>query len=900
MDSGSNTNSNHEHVVGDLPAGTVVCDKFEILGFIAAGGKGRVYKAHDRNRNSTVALKFLMSDIRNEKAFLRFQSEARTSSKLNHPNIVTVYDFGLSDGTPYLSMEYVDGQSLECILETTKTITMELFCDIFLQISDVLAHAKNHGVIHRDLKPANIILYREIDGYWTAKVLDFGVAKRIYEQSAEEGRLTPTGDIVGSPLYMSPEQSQSGPITPNTDLYSLGCIMWQCLTGAPPFQGSSAMDTILMHQKVQPLKLHDVLKIKEPSPCMEALFVMIGRLLSKEPSDRPDLEESVIPVLSNLANELAEDAAEQERTRRLAEQEEMLPIWTRVTGANRSTSAFRKNIVLYLVVALVAIVGWFSIEYCIKTFEKIPDTYPDKISSYQAIPVMYEESDAERKTDQYKESTIENASASNSFKLPCIADNDALKRIAKIQPELQKLCIADSSTINDSAFALLAAFPKLLSLDLSRTKVKTLAGIEKLRSLEVLELNTTDINDASLLRLKDLNQLVSVILSNCSITDKGVATISHLKQIASLDLGRTDITDASIPHLLKLEDLEVVRITDNHLSIDAVRKLAQLPRVYSISVDRCGFSDKELGKLKSDFPTCKFEPNPDSLVEEEFKLGHEAHVKQLYGEAFSHFKKCVQYISTKPKINQNRVAYYQSLGATAALLPKQDAVAEKYLALAANLAARQGDDTTVYGSLNSLVEMKKRKGYSEGLGHLCDRLLKYADLAATDSSKVATFATVAEIYWKGGQIGKAAQLYDRVVAIRQKLFPEPTVDSGSFCLRSADCWRQAKKPTKALLRYDDAIKQFEPLVDREEVRAQTVNCLIGKSYAESDRGHLKQALKYNDDATKMGTSLRIPKLRLGLLNQRIALMSALNRDSEIPSLTRELEALKLKLGAAKS
>lgn len=89
-------------------------------------------------------------------------------------------------------------------------------------------------------------------------------------------------------------------------------------------------------------------------------------------------------------------------------------------------------------------------------------------------------------------------------------------------------------------------------------------------------------------------------------------------------------------------------------------------------------------------------------------------------------------------------------------------------------------------------------------------------------------------------------------------------------------------------------------MSREDVRAQVINCLIGKSYAESDRGHLKQALKYNDDAMKLGASLRIPKLRLGLLNQRIALMSALHRNSEIPSLTRELQSLKLKLGAAKS
>lgn len=303
METNSAQNSEIDSVdlTSDFAVGAVVFEKFEILAFISSDGKRKLFKAKDLALNSIVALKVLITDSRSEKDLMRFQSEARIASKLNHPGIATIFDFGFFGSIPYLTMEFVDGESLQSIIKQKKTLPpgefLELFLELFIQVSSALVHAHKNGVVHRDIKPENILVAQGIEGNLQTKVVDFGIAKVLYETGEDRGQQTThSTDVVGSPLYMSPEQTRGHQVTAQSDTYSLGCVMWESLIGNPPLQGETAMETILLHQNTVPKNLSDCVSNELPSE----LANMIANMLEKQPGKRPDLNDEVIPLLLSI------------------------------------------------------------------------------------------------------------------------------------------------------------------------------------------------------------------------------------------------------------------------------------------------------------------------------------------------------------------------------------------------------------------------------------------------------------------------------------------------------------------------------------------------------------------------------------------------------------------------
>ena len=237
----------------DPAIGTIVAEKYEIQEVLGGGGMGVVYKAKHLLMHRTVALKMLLPEtVSNEYALARFQKEAQAASSLNHPNILTIFDFGLSDKRqPYLVMDYLKGQTLADILETEGYLHLQRALSVFIQIASALAHAHQNGVVHRDLKPANIMLV-EYEGQGDfVKIVDFGIAKTLHggggegvERSVE---LTQTGQVFGSPLYMSPEQCRGTHLDARADIYSIGCVMYRSTTGKSPFVGQDALELMFKH-----------------------------------------------------------------------------------------------------------------------------------------------------------------------------------------------------------------------------------------------------------------------------------------------------------------------------------------------------------------------------------------------------------------------------------------------------------------------------------------------------------------------------------------------------------------------------------------------------------------------------------------------------------------------------
>jgi serine/threonine protein kinase len=264
--------------------------QYEILKKIGSGGMGEVYLAEDTKLNRQVALKFLPVHFASDKTLkTRFISEARAAAKLNHPNIITIHEVGEYDDRPYFVMEYVEGNSLADIIGKDG-LPSDRAVDITLQICEGLKEAHRAGIVHRDVKPANVIIGKNN----RCKILDFGLAA---VQSEE--RLTQTGSLLGTVEYMSPEHVRGEKVDHRSDIFSLGVLLYEMLTGQLPFKGDYAAGVVYAIINEIPEMLD-----KHRSDISGGFQVIIDRALGKDPEKRyPDID-SLITDINNLSSGL--------------------------------------------------------------------------------------------------------------------------------------------------------------------------------------------------------------------------------------------------------------------------------------------------------------------------------------------------------------------------------------------------------------------------------------------------------------------------------------------------------------------------------------------------------------------------------------------------------------------
>jgi serine/threonine-protein kinase len=281
----------------DPNIGRILAQKYRLIAKLGAGGMGSVYKGININLKQDVAVKILRKELADDiNAVKRFHREALATSKLKHPNSIRIFDFGQEDDRLlFIVTELLEGKPLSRIIDIEKRTSPARLLKILKQILGSLAEAHGHGVIHRDLKPANIFLLDLVGAHDFVKVLDFGIAK-ITAGDANQSAITSTGLVIGTPYYMSPEQVNAKEVSNRTDLYALGVIAYECLTGQPPFSGDTAL-SILMKHKTEPPPEFDP-EIAKILP--EELHRTIFALLEKEPSGRPSGAEEVLSVLEKI------------------------------------------------------------------------------------------------------------------------------------------------------------------------------------------------------------------------------------------------------------------------------------------------------------------------------------------------------------------------------------------------------------------------------------------------------------------------------------------------------------------------------------------------------------------------------------------------------------------------
>lgn len=253
--------------------GTKINDRYQIIKTLGEGGMANVYLAHDTYLDRNVAVKVLRGDLANDEKFVRrFQREALSATSLSHPNIVEIYDVGEDDGQYYIVMEYVDGKTLKQVLKQRGHLSVTEVIDIMLQVTDGMAHAHDAYIIHRDIKPQNIMILSN----GMIKITDFGVAIAL-----NSTQLTQTNSVMGTVHYIPPEQANGKGSTIRSDIYSMGIMMYELLTGLLPYKGDNAVEIALKHLR-EPLP--SVRKFDSSIP--QSIENVIIKATAKNPKNR--------------------------------------------------------------------------------------------------------------------------------------------------------------------------------------------------------------------------------------------------------------------------------------------------------------------------------------------------------------------------------------------------------------------------------------------------------------------------------------------------------------------------------------------------------------------------------------------------------------------------------------
>ncbi len=273
--------------------GDLIADRYELEELVGTGGMSTVFRAYDRQLERRVAIKILHEHYADDPEYLeRFRREARAVAKLSHPNIVTVIDRGDDGGRQYIVFEHVEGENLKELVVRSGRLPVRAALELALDVANGLAFAHDHGLVHRDVKPQNVLLSREGE----VKVTDFGIARSLH---MEHG-VTQTGTVLGTGEYLAPEQASGKQVSPATDVYSLGVVLWELLAGDVPFVGENFVAVALRHVNEPPPSLRE--RRPDVTPRLEAA---VDRALAKDPGRR-------FPSMAAFAKELRACLAEAE------------------------------------------------------------------------------------------------------------------------------------------------------------------------------------------------------------------------------------------------------------------------------------------------------------------------------------------------------------------------------------------------------------------------------------------------------------------------------------------------------------------------------------------------------------------------------------------------------------
>lgn len=634
--------------------------KYEFIQVIGAGGAGVIYKAKQNPLGRLVAIKMVHSHIVSQRSLKRFEQEAKTISNLVHPNIISIHDFGVSeDQQPYMVMDFMDGEPLSEYIKRNQRLSLEETISYANQICDGLSHAHAKGILHRDLKPNNIMLVPLESGENHIKILDFGLAKLLHEDEENPGdHLTKTGETVGTPAYMSPEQVMGKNMDRQTDVYALGCVIYHCLTGSPPFVGETKMETMLMHLNKAPTPVNELLQEEIIDPLFDSLIL---KLLAKDPKERFASMQEVKRAINEAKRGLftSVQTAPKVKSDHSTKPKERLE---ETKKTNESDLAPQKNKGLIIALCALALIGFpltmlvFNLNKPVEKFTKEKETETQKLPEPEEMPdQMFKsniETEVRKQDDNNKASHIIRTNGLKisdrallflekvhnlhelyldgspitdrglehiirfkgiqvlSLKNTKVTDN-GMKTLSLL-PQLQVLDLTNSQ-ITDEALPQIGECKKLISLNLANTKItsKNLSSISTIQGLKILNLSKTKITDNNLQSLANLKNLTELVVTDTAIGDKGALAISKIESLRNLELAGTKISKEALKHIANLKYLGSLDLSRTNLNDSCLNNLKKISGLDRLKLKQCKISQDTIRQYLRNEPQCKVHKGPE-------------------------------------------------------------------------------------------------------------------------------------------------------------------------------------------------------------------------------------------------------------------------------------------------
>lgn len=540
-------------------------DRYRVVELLGTGGMGRVLKCHDRELDRYVAIKVLSSETKVD-AIKRFQKEAVATARLRHPNVVEVYDFGETDGSFYLVMDYLEGESLDRYLAREGTLSWEETREIGLAICAGLAHAHGQGIVHRDLKPSNVLISTSVDGESRIKIVDFGIAKELDATST----LTGTDLVIGTPAYISPEAVRGGGVSPASDIYSLGCILYECLTGEKPILGDSAMATMMLKLQVDPPSLRDYFE-EEAGAIIDSIIV---KCLARDPKMR-------YGSAGELANVLEQSSISTTTDGDIGVAEENSSVSIKREGGFKRLSLFLLGSLIILLVAAF-LTGYLFRE---------PEAKREVKREVKLITpaLLTTEESAALGTEKHCAYVQGNGTVQVD---PDFNDAD-LKNAADTFSD-KSIWMLKESAIKGPGLQYLEPL-KVTLLDLSRNTLRpgTMARIVRLPYLRKLILiGCSGIEDRDLGQLKELNNLMMVSVSGPGITGGACEYLSELSKLQAISLREVSLKEEDLRQLSKLPQLTSLGLSSCKMNSRTASVIADLPGLTRLKLAKCRLDKK--------------------------------------------------------------------------------------------------------------------------------------------------------------------------------------------------------------------------------------------------------------------------------------------------------------------
>jgi len=602
-------------------ANVILDSKFQILNLLGQGGMGAVYRARHLNLDKDIALKTFKTRNTSVQAIERFNREVRAVAKLDHPNIIQVFDSGITEqNQPYYTMELLHGEALDERLKAVGCLDLEEALAVFLQVADGLRSAHNNGIVHRDLKPANIFLAKQTGGKTVAKLVDFGIAK-LADGSTPSQFATAAGTVFGSPLYMSPEQSRGLEVDKRSDIYSFGCTMYEALVGRPPHVGGNAFETMILHQTAAPLRISDVAPLQNFPPMLEAI---VSRLLSKDPDHRPQTFDEIIITLKRLRKMTMTDGASpaptstdnrkkvpfRGETSNLAVQGKST--LSRISGgatteiydphADAEIENARKPPLwlIPLVAIIVAAGGSGAVFWYFNTSDKVKPVSRTPDDSLKPIIEMTTkkkpaaaDADSKDADDAMLESGFKNSVAIKTD--PARPFN--LQRGQAVAETYD--CYISAGNIAEVE----RSHVRKLSMVRCKFDNKTIGKLANV-GIQTLNISLTNLDDTGVEEISKFKRLMVLNIDGTQITDKASKSLAKIETLRTLDISRNGISDATLTTLSTLPFLSDVVLNNTSVTPAAVTKLLrQCKTIKRVHLGGCRFiSDDDIKKLKAEFP----------------------------------------------------------------------------------------------------------------------------------------------------------------------------------------------------------------------------------------------------------------------------------------------------------